>query len=60
MKQTVTTKAMKMRQEVMRQCHEEEIIRSKRKQENMEHSYQRSIITKEKAVKESNTFLRSI
>jgi len=52
MKQTVTTKAMKMRQEVMRQCHEEEIIRSKHRQENMEHSYQRRIIMKEKAVKE--------
>ena len=52
MKQTVTTTAMRMRKEVMRQCHEEEMTRSKCRQENMEQSYQRRVNMREKAAKE--------
>ena len=52
MKQTVTTTAMRMRKEVMRQCNEEEMTRSKCRQENMKQSYQRRMIMREKAAKE--------
>ena len=52
MKQTITTTAVKKRQEVMKQCYEEEMARSKCRQENMEHSYKRRMIMREKAAKE--------
>jgi len=52
MKQTVTTIAIKKRQEVMKKCQEEEFARSKRRQENMECSHQRRMVMRERVAKE--------